>query len=254
MRLVTRDHRVTLPTVVQCPTVGDKQAVIAPLITQNVDQQTFVRAARLPVQPVVTAHQHSNIRILDNVLKRRQIGGPEGASADGNIEGMAFGFGTAMHGKMLHARQRLVTPVLLLLQTAHTRGTHTRGKERILAVGFHPPAPARVAENVDVRGEKRKPRVVIVLACFLGAKVLHPRFVGDHPEHLLNGFFVESGGQRRGHRIDRGETVPRHAMQCLVPPTVRRNPQPLNRRIMMLHHPQLLIQSKLIQKQLCPLV
>ena len=121
-------------------------------------------------------------------------------------------------------------------------------------VSLHAPAPSRVAENIDVRGEESEPRIVAVLTGLLCAVILHPRFVSHHAEHLLHRLVVESGGQRDRHRIDRGITVARNPVQRLVPPAVGWNAQPLNGRVLMLHHPQFLFQSQLVQKQLRPLV
>ena len=254
VRLVPRNHRVTLPTVVQRPTVGDEQPVVAPLVLQDVDEQTLVGAARHAVEPVVAAHHHPHVGVVDDILERRQIGGPKGAPADRRVKRVAVGLRSAVHGEMLDAGECLVPVVDLLLETVHAGGAHARGEVGVFAVGFHTASPARVAEDVDVRGEKADAGVVVIPAGLLVTVEFQPRFVGNHGEHILHGLVVEGGGQCRGHRIDRGETVAGHPVQRLVPPAVRRYAQPLNGWVAMLHHPQLLIQSKLVQKQLRPLV
>ena len=136
---------------------------------------------------------------------------------------MTVGFGTAVHSEMLDAGESFIAAIDLLLQPFHAGGAHAGSEVRVFTVGFHAASPARIPENVDVRCEKSKSGIIIVLSGFLGTEIFQSGFVSHHAEHFLHGVVVEGGRQCYGHWIDRGETVARHTVQRLVPPAVCRN-------------------------------
>src|SRR6266702_426606 len=74
-----------------------------------------------------------------------------------DIEAMAQRLGSAVNSKVLRRCDRLQVPGVLALNTAHKLGRQGAGQERILTERFLPPAPAGIAEYVDVGGPESQP-------------------------------------------------------------------------------------------------
>ena len=68
---VAKNHGVAFPAIVQRPAIGDDNAVVFPLVAQNVNKQFAVGTARSSVQAVVAAHYLLYITKADNVFKCR---------------------------------------------------------------------------------------------------------------------------------------------------------------------------------------
>jgi len=139
--LVNIDHRVA---------VGHDIAPEAPGAAQIILKQHIAAAGRLPVDAVVRAHDRPGLA-LDN-------GGPEGGQIcilqivrrGEDVVGVAAGFRTAMDREMLgrrdHERQVRIVP----LHALDKGDADPRCQIGIFAIGFLTPAPARIAEDVDV--------------------------------------------------------------------------------------------------------
>ena len=106
------------------------------------------------------------------------------------------------------------------------------GQERVFAVGFLAAAPARVAEDVDVRRPEGQAEMFAAVAVVLGDViiVLGAGFGGDDVRLLVNQRRVPGGRHADGLRKNRGDAGARHAVQTFVPIIVGRNAQPRNRR------------------------
>ena len=166
---VARDDGVGLVGVVQGPAVGDEDAVVLPFIAQDIEQ-TAVCAARLFVEPVISAHHLLHVAVFDDILEGGQVGGAQVALRHHAVELVADAFGAAVHGQVLEAgggrecvagSPKLGVP---MLQPVDACQAHRGGKEGVLAVGLHAASPAWVAEDVDVGREEGKARIVAIVA------------------------------------------------------------------------------------------
>ena len=92
---------------------------------------------------------------------------------------VAVGLGAAVHGEVLGGGIELAVDRVVALQPAHEGDAHARGQVRVLAVGFLAAAPARVAEDVDVRRPEGQALVAAALALRRELVVLGARFVAD---------------------------------------------------------------------------
>ena len=74
MGAVARDDGIGLVGVVQRPAVGDEDAVVLPLISQDVEQLS-VGAAGFTVETIISAHHLCHIALLDDILEGKEVGG-----------------------------------------------------------------------------------------------------------------------------------------------------------------------------------
>src|SRR5690606_11630788 len=98
---------------------------------------------------------------------------------------MAVGLWPAVHRVMLRGGNSLERLVIVALQVLDKRHCQPPAEVRVLAVRLLAPAPARIAEDVDVR---RPERDTLILARFAGAAQsimeLGASLVGDHAGDL----------------------------------------------------------------------
>ena len=67
----------TVVEVVDGVAVGNNNTIIAPLVAQNVDEQTVAGAAGLTLETLIGAHHLAHITFLDQCLEGGQIGFPK---------------------------------------------------------------------------------------------------------------------------------------------------------------------------------
>ncbi len=103
------------------------------------------------------------------------------------------------------------------------------------AIGFLSAAPARVAEDVDVRRPEGQPLVTAVRAFAEELVVLCAGLIADRRGHLPHQRHIEGRGQADRLRKDRGLPCPCHAMQSLIPPVVGGHTQAFDCRRGVLH-------------------
>ena len=88
--------------IVDSPAVRQHNALEAPLVTQNLLQQTVASAARLVFIPVVGAHHLLHTGLLDQSLESRQVGLAQVTRLNVlGIELMAVPLRTAVNSKVL---------------------------------------------------------------------------------------------------------------------------------------------------------
>ena len=142
---------MALVDVVDGAAVRHDVAREAPLASQDVLEQDIAPARGAPVHAVVGAHQRVGVAFPDAGGEVRQIALAQIALADDGVEGVARGLGPRVHGEMLHGRDRLqVFRVIALHPTDELHG-EPAGEERVLPVCLLAAAPARIAEQIDVR-------------------------------------------------------------------------------------------------------
>ena len=127
-----------------------------------------------------------------------------------------------------------------------------RGEERILAVGLLAAAPARVAEDVEVRGPEIETSHDADVS---GAHVLHmldAPLDADIDRHRMNCRDVESRGQ--ADRLGKlGYAAIDHSVQRLAPPVVGRNVEPRNGARLVHQLRGLFFQGHAVDQVGCPL-
>jgi hypothetical protein len=141
------------------------------------------------------------------------------------------------------------------LEALHERHAHAGREKRAFTVCFLSPAPAGVAENVDVRCPERQAEVLLAAVPFaIGLVMLGPAFGGDGVGDFLHEAFVPHGRQRDRLRKHRRHARPANTVQTLVPPVVRRNTQPLDGRREVHHLADLFLQRHPRHQIGCPLL
>ena len=246
-----------LPEVVDGPAVAHHQSLVAPLVAQNLLQQSVVAAAGLAVPSLVGTHHLGHVSLLHECLEGRQIGLPEVAGGQVlHVELMAVPLRSAMYGEVLGTGQRLhvlaaayaalreVVGGVALLQSAHHGQPHAGSEERILAVGLLSASPARVAEDVDVGRPERKPLIALHLSGASGHHVLGASLVAGDAERAAHQCLVPRCRHAHGDGKHRGRAVARHAVQRLVPPLEGRYAQPLDGRRHVHHDFRLLLERE----------
>ena len=116
------------------------------------------------------------------------------------------------------------------LHAADIGGAHLAGEERVLAERLLTAAPARVAEEVHVRGPEREAAVLVALPGRAARLVeLGAGLAGDDLALGLREGAVERRGEVHRLRKDRGLAVAADAVQRLVPPRIGGQAEPRDR-------------------------
>ena len=223
-------RRLSLVAGVPMPLVaiGDRERVAhdqppeAPVAPQRLLQQFDVGAARHAVDGVVGRHDRGDPGI-DRGLERRQVGLLKVLRCHRHVEAVPERLRPAVHGEVLGARRDPRGRGIRPLQAADGGPRHRARQKRILAEGLVAAAPARVAEDVDVRRAKGEAPVALATA---GEPMLVERLGGDRLVHFLDQPGVEGGSQGDRLREDGGDAGARHAVQALAPPVVGGDSQP----------------------------
>lgn len=139
---------VVLMEVPDGPAVGDEVAGKAPVLPENLLEGGGA-AADFAVGPVVGAHDSLDLSFFYAGFKSRQVGLRHVFFRGLRIERMPEPLGAGVDREVLCARGRLVVRSVAL-QALDKADAQARGQAGILAVGLVSPAPARVAEDVDV--------------------------------------------------------------------------------------------------------
>ena len=245
-------HLVVQVEVAQRPAVGDKVARKAPLVAQDV-RQKVAGARGLAVDAVVGAHDALDLRLLDQGLKGGQVRVEQVLLGDDRVELVPQGLRAGVHGKVLGAGRRLEVLFVVALQALDKAHAQARGEIGVLAVGLVAAAPARVAEDVDVRRPEGQPLVDVAVALAHALVVLGAALGGDDGADLLHKVCVEHGGHGDGLREHGGRARARHAVQRLVPPVIGGYAQPLDGRGCVDHLAGLFLQRHAGDQVLCPL-
>ena len=207
--------------VVHCAAVGRDDALVTPLAAQDLVDELVRGAAGYAAEAVVSSHHFLDVRLDHQVLESRKVGLAEVALGDDGVIAVAVPFRAGVDGIVLRAGMGLQDRGIgRALQAADHGHAQLAGQVRVLAVGFHSASPARVAEQVDVRGPEGNALILKDSARLPGQPVLHPGLVADGREDLVHERLVEGGGHADGLREHRGGPVAAHPVQGFVPPVV----------------------------------
>ena len=88
--------------------VGHHQSVVAPLVAQDVYEQSVAGAAGTALETLIGAHHLAHIAFLHQCLKGGQIGLPQVAVGGLHVHGVAQRFGSAVYGVVLGTSMGLV--------------------------------------------------------------------------------------------------------------------------------------------------
>ena len=152
------------------------------------------------------AHRH---------LELRQIGLIQIALRRRGIETVTIRFRAAVDREMFRARHRQHVIRVVALQSLDERHAKRAAQERVFAVGFLAAAPARVAEDVDVRRPERQPAEPFGVAVVFGGVIVELRaaFNADDVCFLMKQRRIPRGRHADGLRENRRIAVvwPRRA-------------------------------------------
>ena len=223
----TASHAVVLVKVPDRPAVGDEVALKAPF-SPKLLHEIGAGAAGLAVEPVVGAHDGLHA-LVHQRAERHEIGLLQVLLRYPGVEAVPQGLGTAVGREMLGAGGRL-QGLALALQAPYEGAPQPGRQRRVLPVGLLTTAPAGIAEDVHVGGPQGQ--AVIDISVPLPGKgvVLGSGLIGDHGSDPLHERFVEHSGHADGLGEAGGGAAPGEAVQSLVPPVVRGDPQPLDGR------------------------
>src|SRR5262249_19536173 len=151
-------------------------------------------------------------------LECGKVGFGEVACAGLDVEFVARGLRSAVYGIVFRGGDDLEVIRIVALHPANEGYGEAPGQVRVFAVRFLPTAPARVAEDVDVRRPEGQPLIPAVLVVADRFVVLGARFGGNdvrNPEHQRR---IPGGGQpdrlREHGRLSRAG----YAVERFIPP------------------------------------
>ena len=130
--------------------VGHHVPVKRPRVAQNVLEQVIARTSRLPVHPVVSTHHGASAAVDDGGAEGGKIGVLQVVHGDVHIGMMTGRFRTAVHGKVLGSRDHVRECRIIALHALDKSHSELRCEVWIFAIGFLAPAPAWIAEDVEV--------------------------------------------------------------------------------------------------------
>ena len=220
--------------------IAHHQPLETPGAAERVLQQLAVGAARHAVDGVVRRHDRGDPS-LDAGLERRQVGLVQVLRRDRHVESVAEHLRAAVHGEVLGAGGDSGGGGIRSLQAADGGARHGAGQIRVLPEGLMAASPARVAEDVHVRGAEGEAPVALAAA---RQPVLVERLGGDRLVHLCDQLRVEGGRQGDRLREDGGDAGTRHAVQALAPPVVGGDVQPRDGRRLVHQESHLLLRPQ----------
>ena len=188
--------------------------------------RALARRGRFAVHAVVGPHHGGDLALLDERAERGEVGLEQVALGGPGVEMVAVRLGAAVDREVLGGGDDAVVPGIVALQALHEGDAQAGRQMGILAVGLLSAPPARVAEDVDVRGTRTSgPGSGRAFPwrtnwwCL--ARASFPMTVAVSWRERL----VEGGGEPDGLGEDGGDAGAGHAVETLVPPVVGGDPQ-----------------------------
>ena len=206
--------------------VADYQSLEAPLIAQNVLQQTVRATTGIALKALVGTHHLLHVALLHQCLKGGQIGLPQVSLRQVlNVKVVARLLRSAMHSIVLGTGMKLEVLVLAgfasqicTLQATNHPQSHLGVHEWVFTIGLLTTSPARVAEDVDVGCPERQTTIALEFILASGHCVLGTRLVAHCRIDAFQQCVVERAGHTDALWEDGGYPVAPYAVQCLAPP------------------------------------
>ncbi len=136
--------------------VAEHHALEAPFLAQHVVEQPAIGMARDAVDLVVRGHHRHHRQLGHGALERREEDFAQRAFGDGGGADIGAALGLAVPGHVLERHIDLVLGERQrgALEAADRCEAHLADQIGVLAIGLLDPAPARIARDVDHRGER----------------------------------------------------------------------------------------------------
>ncbi len=226
---------LTLREVVPLININDRVAVryhIAaklPCAAQLILQQESIRTGRLAIDAVVGAHHRFRFALGNGGAERGQVRVLHIVLRYLYIDRVPRRLRPAVHRKMLRRRDDPEILRIIPLQSRYECHPHASGKKWILSVRFLAAAPARIAEDVDIRRPEVQPLHNVPPSCFHGLVMLGAGFRSDDDRHLVDQRVVKRGRQSDRLWKDRRRSGVCNPMQGFTPPVIGRDLKSRNR-------------------------
>ena len=141
---------MALMEILDGPAVTGHVTRKAPLVSQNILQQSLASAARLAIGAIISTHHCLHAGFLHAGLECGQIGLRHVLLGSDRIKAVTDVLGTAVHGEMLRTGCSLQVILVMSLDALHKANAKTGGQIRILTEGLVSAAPAGITEDVYV--------------------------------------------------------------------------------------------------------
>ena len=122
---------------------------------------------------------------------------------------------------------------MISLQAFNHGHAHPRSQVGAFPVGFLAPAPARIAEEIEIGGPIGEPEILTAISELLRLVEFRPGLVGDRGGDAVQQRVIECGGHAHGLREDGGDPGAGDAMETFVPPIVFWNAEAFDGRGLM---------------------
>ena len=136
--------------------VAGDEPLELPLLAQRAVEQGLAGAPGHAVDGVVHAHHRLHLALDDRRAEGGEVGVLDVVSRGLRVEAVPQGLGAGVHGVVLGRGRHDRVVEVVALHAGDEGDPEAAGEEGILAVGLLSAAPARVAEDVDVRRVERQ--------------------------------------------------------------------------------------------------
>ncbi len=167
----------------ECPAVGNKMPLKAPVCPQNL-LQGRASAAGLPVCPVIGSHHSLYLCFLYQLFKGGQIGFIHILFRCLRVKFMPEGFRAGMDCKVLRTGGCLQI-FAIPLQALHISLSQLSCQIRVLPIGFMTSSPSGVPENIHIGGPESKTFINIRIPMLFIGIIFCTALCCDCIRHLL---------------------------------------------------------------------
>ena len=210
--------------------VGEHNSIVAPLVAQDVNEQTVAGTTGLALKTLVGTHHLADIGFLDQCLEGWQIGLPQVTVRRFHIHRVAQGLWTTVYGIVLGTGVGLEILVVVALHAQDGLHAQYGIHVGVLTAGLLTTSPARVAENVNVRTPERQLRIARIVGHALwhveqlgvvvvGAVPVGTGLVADLRENIIDQLRIKGCRHTDGLWID-GVATLAYTVTSLAPPVV----------------------------------
>ena len=179
---------MVLPNVTHGTAIAHYQVLKAPLVAQNLLQQSAVSVTRFVIERLISTHHLAHLGFLNERFECGKIGFPQITRRHiVQIGRVTRIFGPAVHGIMLcTSPQFAILTVFRSLQTTHNRRSHHSRQIGIFTVGFLSTSPSWVAKNIHIGCPNRQTMELFILASVpYSMMILSPHLITCCAKHLI---------------------------------------------------------------------
>ena len=238
--------------------VSQHDGIVAPLVAQDIDEQTVAGATGLALKTLVGTHHLADVGFLDQSLEGRQIGLPQVTVRGLYVHRVAQGLWSAVYGIVLGTGVGLEILGVVALHAQDSLDTEDGIQIGVLATRLLTASPTWITEDIDIRtpkgqfwiariigdtlGDVKQFRVVVVGTIPVGTGL-----VADLREDIVHQLSIEGSSQANGLRID-GIATLTYTMTGLAPPVVRWDTETVDGDTLVHHQTHLLFRCQHAQQ------